>query len=537
MDPLDRARNDARLGRLILETRAGAGLSGGIRHLRAAVDTFDEMGCVLEARTSRIDLGRLYLGLGDCAAAVAPLEQAYAAAEAAGEVGLLAETASRVAEAHRGTGDYTAAMRYSWLAVGHAQAVGNEQGFADEQLHLARLQVRHGQYDDAIEGAEQALEIFADGNRAAHQAACMETLALAFAGKGEDARSDSWFSDSVECFLAIGSKSDAIAALLRHAQVARERGRAMEAIVLLERVIKVARQADDKAAESRALRMMARIRADGGEMPAAEVALERALDMSMAADDHDGQARIHYLRGRMLVQRRDLAGAIQSFTAALGQAQQLSDTTVLERVLAAMTKVHRQLGSHDQAMETLRSWEQTLRERGDRREQLRLIGTMAEVQEERGAWDEAETNLRWLLSACIDEADAPERIRAHKGLGVVLSKRGEMQEAVSHFAAALHECDTVTAMGGKPPVSEAQLCYRYANTLLQCEQARAAVPVLERGLMAVENDRLRTRLLVAMGNALAMVDERIAARGYFEQAVKLCEQVGDHKTTKIIRRA
>ena len=132
----------------------------------------------------------------------------------------------------------------------------------------------------------------------------------------------------------------------------------------------------------------------------------------------------------------------------------------------------------------------------------------------------------------VDDADG---MRAY--LAALFEARGfevDTCEDGRRALALLEKCKDDPTVEARLP----QIVYQYANSLLQLGRSDEALERFNEALQAdPDNVRSRARALVGIGNAHHHLGNEGLAKEFFDQAASLCEEQGDLRATKIIRRA
>ncbi len=533
------AQNEHRLGLLIMENRSGAALAAGAAHLRNAADAWGEAQKPTRRAVCLLDLARLQARLEQHRRAAEAAAEAQVIFQVAGDREQASDAASLAALSHHACGQSAEAEARMREALAISTERNDHLRMAQHQLDLARILIARGAAYDAISVANEAREVFDDYRQQVKSAECHEQLALAFAAERDWEPARRHFEQSAQILLDLGRPFEGTEVLSRYADVEAERGDGASAVAILERCLKIQRQHGHQALQAQTWRLLGMVHRRGGDQGRAHDAYQRSLEICAQLEDAAGRARTVYQIGSLLAESGDHQQAMEQLQDSLEAAEASGNMRILERILAALAKLYRQCGAHDQALQTMHRWTEVLRDLGDRQERLRVIGSIAKVHQERGAYDEAETHLRRLISVCNPQDDAAELAFAEHGLAVILVARQQEAEAVEHFVKAL---DLMRSLGSDATVTRRlpQVLHQYGNCLLQLERADPALECFNELLrLPAEQvgERLRARALVGLGNAYAQIGEERRAHEFFAQAAVLCEQQGDLRATRIIRRA
>ncbi len=535
-----KAQNERRLGLLIMENKSGAALTSAITHLRAAADAWG----AIEVPTRRAEC------LMDLSQVHSRLEQFRRAADAAREALRIflssdrfedaCDAASAAGNALLALGEHREAERCLRQAEELANDLNEHLRMAQTRLDLTRVLIARRAAYDAINVCNEAREIFDDYRKGTKSAECHEQLGAAHAAEEEWEQSRRHYERAAEIFTELGRPFEASQVLSRFADVEADRGNHDHAIDILLRCLKLQKQHNNKGLQAQTYRLLGMVEVRKGDIEAALSAYEHSLDLCSILEDDAGRARTLYQIGSAQAQNRDPKAALDALEQSLAACERAGNHRIMERVLAAISKLHRLAGEHERALEIMHRWVEVLRELGERQDQLRVIGSIAKVHQERGSNDEAESHLRRLISVCTEPGDEHERAFAEHGLAVLLIGRKEYPEAAEHFERALSLFRTQRedpAVATRLP----HLLYQYGNCLLQLERAEEALDrfneALEYDRGEEANGRARARVLVGIGNAYGQLGRENQARQFFDQAARLCEQQGDLRATRIIRRA
>lgn len=537
----DKAQGEHRLGQLILENKSGAALSAGVPHLRAAAELWLQAGWPTRRAEVLSDLGRLHTKAGNHSDAAISYGDALRVFESADDAKRAIDAALGAGIAQLSAGMVPEALKLLKRAVELAGQLNDHLRIAASLLDLARAQVaearvlRPAAALEAIATCERARKIFDAFKRRMQVAESQELQAQAQALAGDFAAAAACYELSSGIHFELGRSFEANEVLGNWAAMERDRGNCDGAIAIHKRSIELHTQAGNKALLAQSYRRLGMVYAKAGDHGQAGDSYQRSLDLCRMVDDGPGASRSLYLLGTTALRAGREAEGLKRLEECVTEAKLRNDIAHLEEALAAIVSHHRSRGDHQKALEIMGNWVDAMRERGERQEQLKVLGDIAEVHQEAGAFDEAEAHLRKLVEVCSKSEDQAERSRAHHGLGTLMSRRGAHREAYGHLKESLVGFGD-TAL----PLKRAQILYQMANACLNVQDAELALQHLERAMplcQQIGDDKLRAKLLVAIGNAKAMLGHSGEARTIFDEAADLCEKQGDARATTIIRRA
>ncbi len=532
----DQAREERRLGLLILENKTGAALAAGVPHFRACAELWEKAGWPTRHAEVLIDLGKLHAKAGHHADAAKVFEEALKALELANEQRLALDAATRA-------GQSQLALKKNDLGVNHlARALKIAEYLNDHvQIGICLLDLASGLVarkgkDDATESlkhCERALKIFVSFRKGPLRAQTHECMAAAHALLNNFSESAQQFEASVTLSSELARSYDATETMARWAEMERRRSNFDKAIELHDRCIVIHKQTGNKALLAQALRRIGLVHVKREAFAEAVSCYQQSLDLCEAVKDEDGISRSLFLLGAAEgnAQHGDLA--MVYLDRSLAAAKASNNLHHQEQALSAIASLQRQLGKNDKALSTMQQWVQVLAKLGERGDQLRVLGNIAELHQEMGAFAEAESHLARLVQVCTHTEDQPQRFRALHGLGTVLAKRGAHEDAFKHFREAL-------AGFSDQPSMRARILHQMGISALNLVESHTALEYLQESLAIyteLKDDKARARLLVDVGNAQVALGNKDDAKDLFEEAADMCENQGDIRATTIIRKA
>lgn len=532
----DQAREERRLGLLILENKTGAALDAGVPHFRTCAELWEKAGWPTRRAEVLVDLGRLYAKANNHADAAKVLIEALKVLELANEQRLALDAATRAGQSCLALNANDEGVRLLRRALQIAIDLNDHVQIAMCRLDLANgLVQRRTQADpaEAIAECDKALVTFVSFRKGPLRAQCHDCKASAFAILGDHQASASEYEASVTLSTELARSYDATETLARWAEMERRRGNFDKAIELHNRCITTHKQTGNKALLAQALRRLGLVHVKQEKFQDAVACYQQSLDLCETVKDHDGISRSLYLLGaaEANAQRGDFA--LVYLERSLAAAKDSSNYHHQEQALSAIASLHRQLGKNDKALAVMQQWVQVLAKLGDRGDQLRVLGSIAELHQEMGALTEAEAHLQRLVQVCTNPEDQPQRYRALHGLGTVLAKKGQHQEAFKHLKEAL------PGFSDQPPM-RARILHQMGLSALAQNESKTALEYLQESLAIyteLKDDKARARVLVDVGNAQVALGNKDDAKDLFEEAADMCESQGDMRATTIIRKA
>lgn len=533
----DQAREERRLGLLILENKTGAALDAGVPHFRACADLWEKAGAPTRRAEVLVDLGKLFIKAGNHADAAKVLVEALKTLELANEQRLALEAATRAGQAClmlRG-GDEEA-VRLLKRALQLALDLNDHVQTGICLLDLANGLVQRradGDAKEAIECCDKALKVFISFRKGPLRAQTHECKAAAYALLGDFAASATEYEASVTLSTELARSYDATETIARWAEMERRRGNFEQAINLHNRCLATHKQTGNKALLAQSLRRLGLVHVKREAYADAVACYQQSLDLCEVVQDHDGISRSLYLLGaaEANAQRGDFA--LVYLDRSLAAAKASNNFQHQEQALSAISSLHRQLGKNDKALAVMQQWVQVLAKLGERSDQLRVLGSIAELHQEMGALSEAEAHLKRLIQVCTHAEDLPQRYRALHGLGTILARRGAHPEAFKNLREAL-------AGFNDQPAMRARILHQMGISALNLVESHTALEYLQESLAIyteLKDDKARARLLVDVGNAQVALGNKDDAKDLFEEAADMCEGQGDLRATTIIRKA
>ncbi len=541
----DRAFDQRRLGALILENKDGAALQAAIPHFTEAAAIWEKLHWPVRQAEILCDLGRVHAKAHDdhhASEAYTKAQRLFAGADDVRSV----DAGIAGANAWLTQGRADAALALLKDAAVAADKHNDHLRLAGVRLELGRALVVQGDAVKATEAAELALKTFTDYRQWQQVAAVHELTARAHALANRLDESTAAWERAVKQHQDLGRPLEAGECLARWADHAKDRGDTTTALAALERGLALHRHGDKKAAIAQMLRRIGSVHLKRKEFAEARARYSESLELSRTLEDQEGISRSLYLLGAAEVQAKRLEEGQALIEESLAAAEKLGLQSVIEPALAALARVLRARGDHDRAIEVMNRWVTVLKDLGDRQDALQVLGTIAELHQERGAWFEAEAHLDRLLQVANRPEDQTARARALALMATVKSHNGSLTEAKTLLRAAIDQLPAIT-----PERTRARLSYRLGSLLLveasghgghqpDGDLAAESLSWLQRAehhLTHEDDDQARAKVLVAIGNAKALLGQVDEAKTVFDEAADLCEKQGDVRSTRIIRKA
>ncbi len=532
----DQARDERRLGLLILENKTGAALAAGVPHFRTCAELWEKAGWPTRRAEVLVDLGKLHAKAGHHADAAKVLEEALKGLELANEERLALDAATRAGQCHLVLKNYDAGIRHLERSLKIADDLNDHVQIGICLLDLSNgLVARKGKADPAraISQCERALKIFVSFRKGPLRAQTHECMAAAYAILGDFEKSAEQFEASVTISSELARSYDATETISRWAEMERRRKNFDKAIELHNRCITTHKQTGNKALLAQSLRRLGLVHVKREAYPEATACYQESLDLCEVIKDDDGISRSLFLLGAAEANAQHGDIAMVYLDRSLSAAKASNNLHHQEQALSAIASLQRQLDQNDKALATMQQWVQILAQLGERSDQLRVLGNIAELQQEMGAYAEAEAHLARLVQVCSHTEDQPQRYRALHGLGTVMARRGAHQEAFNHFREALPGF-------AEQPAVRARILHQMGISALNLVESDSALEYLQESLAIyteLKDDKARARLLVDVGNAQVALGNKDDAKDLFEEAADMCENQGDLRATTIIRKA
>ena len=293
----DAAREERRLGLLILENRAGAALAAGVPHFRRAADLWEQSGWPTRRAECLVDLGKLHTKSGNFADAAKTLVDALRMLEGAGEQRLSLEAATQAGLAYLALKDADPAVRHLKRSLELAEELNDHVQIGICLLDLANGYVAKKESASAIKCCERALVIFTSFRKGPLRAQTHECMAAANAIAGDYVAAAKQYEASYTISTELARSFDATETLSRWAEMERKHANFDEAIRLHERCIGIHKQTGNKALLAQSLRRLGLVHAKRGQPEQAIECYLKSLDLCEVVNDTDGVSRSLYLLG------------------------------------------------------------------------------------------------------------------------------------------------------------------------------------------------------------------------------------------------
>jgi tetratricopeptide (TPR) repeat protein len=532
----DLAREERRLGLLILENKTGAALAAGVPHFRAAIEAWEKAGWTSRRAEVLMDLGKLHAKAGHNNDAARIFEESMKTLALANEQRLAMEAATNAGQARLAMKQHDKSVPHFVYALKIAEELNDHVQIGICLLDLANGLVARriaADANEAIKHCERALKIFVSFRKGPLRAQTHECMANAYAVLTEYEKSASEFEASVTLSSELARSFDATETMANWADMERKRKNYPKAIELHNRCISIHKQTDNKALLAQALRRLGLVYVKQENYADAITHYQQSLDLCEAIKDEDGISRSLFLLGAAEANAQHGDAAMLYFERSLAVAKSSNNLPHQEQALSAIASVQRQLGQNEKALQSMQQWVQILAKLGERGDQLRVLGNIAELHQEMGAYNEAEAHLARLVNVCTHPEDQPQRYRALHGLGTVLAKRGAHEDAFKNLREAL-------AGFSDQPTIRARILHQMGISALNLVEKNSALEYLQESLSIyteLGDEKARARLLVDVGNAQVALGNKDEAKDLFEEAADMCENQGDLRATTIIRKA
>jgi tetratricopeptide (TPR) repeat protein len=190
-----------------------------------------------------------------------------------------AHATSNLTEVLRMLGRWDEAIRHGNRAVELFQAIGD----ASRAAPLASIGLAHcalGQFDRAVEAGRTGLDIARRAEQPYLEVDCLEALAEAYAGRGDDATAQQIADEALRIGAALDSPEKLVQAQLAAASVHRAAGRLDQARDSATAVLAIGSEHGFLPAVATALTVLAEIARDVGDAAAATAYGTRSLELS-----------------------------------------------------------------------------------------------------------------------------------------------------------------------------------------------------------------------------------------------------------------
>ncbi|PSQ19142.1 hypothetical protein BRD00_02530 [Halobacteriales archaeon QS_8_69_26] len=478
-------------------------------------------------------------------------------------------------DAYRRHADYDRAEReYEQLAE-VAESVTSEADSArlrvQSSLGIARVQVKRGEYESAVETAREGLSVADVDSRERCQ--LLGALASAQLQQGAIERARETTQRQREMADGIGARDIEAEALRRLGKAAREQGAYDEAREYFERALDLRRDLGHRHGEAEGLHELGTVFLSRGEYERAGEYFERSLSLKREFGDRQGEARSlsnlgivshgfgefdrarEYFERSLSIKRQ--IGDRQGQTSALnnlgliarkqgryGEAREYLERSLsIKRDLGArkgeaethnnLGIVARDLGEYDDARTHYERSLEISREIGSRQGEVDATNNLAIIAKDEGRYEEAQERFEHCLGIMRDLDNREGELNTLANLGIVARERGQYDRASEYFEQGLgiarelgnpnREADTLTDLG-----------------LVDCRRGRPeeARDRFERSL-AVKRDvgdrQGEARCLGNLGMVAQSEGEYEEAQEYFEQAADLFDDVDDPRGTARVR--
>ncbi|HEX3133445.1 MAG TPA: tetratricopeptide repeat protein, partial [Planctomycetota bacterium] len=349
----DQAREERRLGLLILENKTGAALDAGVPHFRTCAELWEKAGWPTRRAEVLVDLGRLYAKAGNHADAAKVLVEALKTLELANEQRLALDAATRAGQSFLALNGNDEGVRLLRRALQIAQDLNDhvQTGICLLDLATGLVQRRaEGDAKEAIDLCDKALKVFVSFRKGPLRAQTHECKAAAYAILGDYAASAGEYEASVTLSTELARSYDATETLSRWAEMERRRGNFDQSIALHNRCIATHKQTGNKALLAQFLRRLGLVHVKREAYQEAVACYQQSLDLCETVKDHDGISRSLYLLGaaEANAQRGDFA--LVYLERSLSAAKDSNNFHHQEQALSAIASLHRQLGKNDKAL-------------------------------------------------------------------------------------------------------------------------------------------------------------------------------------------
>lgn len=267
-------------------------------------------------------------------------------------------------------------------------------------LGLARVATERGEFDEAVEHAEECLALVEDeGDEAPSlaRARAEERLGAALSGRGDFEDADSRFRAALDRFEALGDRRRMARTLKGMGIAAAHRSEYDRAREHLERSLDISRELGDRRAVANKINNLGEVARHRGEYRRSRDLHERSLDI-----------------------RRDLGDR-------RGEASSLNNLGIVARYL----------GELDRAREYYERSLEIKRELGDRHREANSLTNLGNVFRLRGEYDRALECERRSLAISRELGYQHAEASSHINLGEALYRRGRYRRAREQFERAL----------------------------------------------------------------------------------------------------
>ncbi|TFH32832.1 MAG: tetratricopeptide repeat protein, partial [Anaerolineales bacterium] len=231
----------------------------------------------------------------------------------------------------------------------HVEAVGEEKEYMRMLAHLGRACQRMGEYGQARDSYQAALELKVAKTAHDLRCACLQGLGVVAFSQGDFAAAGDYISRGLRQARKHDLLSRQAALLSNQATLFVSQAEPEQAMASFRESLRLARGMGDRSLEGVLLSNLGSLAAQEGDLEAAKTYFEESYELARAGGERLSMAILLHNLGTLANDRGDPETAREHFEQALGEARQMGDRAQASRILANLGALHTAQGAYEQA--------------------------------------------------------------------------------------------------------------------------------------------------------------------------------------------
>lgn len=313
---------------------------------------------------------------------------------------------------------------------------GNLAGAARAASDLSLLELRTGNYKEALSHSGEAAKIFRSSGDECGVAEATDCTGAIYRHMGKARMALAYHEDSLEIYSRVADGHGMAVALGRAGTAYYSLGRYAEAMVNHERALSLYEETGDRRGAAKSCNNIGDALIRQGRYREAMPHLERALVLLREANARQDMAAVRLNIGHVAQAKGHYSSAIAEYRAALEVCRESGDSRHLAAALYEIGAAYQHQEHYDQALEHHQEVEEISKKIGDLSMQALANLGIADALCGSGSYGQALDRYDRALALALQAEDPLQKGRAYQGMAETRFRMGDRDAARIHFRAA-----------------------------------------------------------------------------------------------------
>jgi tetratricopeptide (TPR) repeat protein/CHAT domain-containing protein len=428
-------------------------------------------------------------------------------------------------------GQYREALQALEQALEIYRAIGERKGESFALNNIGRVYSNLGQYPQALNYYEQALAIKKQVGDKVGEGITLSNIGIIYSNQGQYTQALKYHEQALLILKQEGNKSGEGTTLNNIGIVYQRLGEYTQALKHFEQALAIRREVSDKVGEGAILSNIGIVYDNLGQYPQALKYYEQALAIDKQIGDKAGEGRTLNNMGQVYYNLGQYPPALKSYEQALNIAKQVGNKVGEAIAFNNMGQLYDTVGQYAQA---LKYYDQALaikKQVGDREGEGITLNNIGVVYRNLGQYRQA---LKYYEQALVIRREIGDKM----GEGVTLNNIGGVYDNLGQDAEALkyYQQSLVIKKQVGDKAGEGVTLNNIGTIYVKRGQYAEALNYFNQSLVMQREIGDKTGegiTLDNIGNAYASLDRYAEALKYYQQALVIFKQVGDRSSEGI----